>query len=49
MYLCMIQTPDNRRPQMPDHDLVSILAAAVTVFIVVSIYALVIAEWRTPY
>jgi hypothetical protein len=34
---------------MTDLDLVSILAAAVTVFIVVSVYALVIAEWRTPY
>jgi len=34
---------------MTDLDLVSVLAAAVTVLIVVSIYALVIAEWRTPY
>jgi len=35
--------------QVSDTDLVSILAAAVTVFLVVSVYVLVIAEWRTPY
>ena len=34
---------------MSDLDLVSILAAAVTVFVLCSIYALVIAEWRMPY
>jgi hypothetical protein len=34
---------------MSDYDLVSVLAAAVTVVILVSIYALVIAEWRAPY
>ena len=34
---------------MSDIDLISILAAAVTVFIVASIYALVVAEWRAPY
>jgi hypothetical protein len=32
---------------MTNADLVTILAAAVTVFLLVSIYALVIAEWRT--
>ena len=32
---------------MNDSDLLSILAAAITVFALVSIYALVIAEWRT--
>jgi len=32
---------------MSDMDLVSVLAAGITVFLLVAIYALVIAEWRT--
>jgi hypothetical protein len=32
---------------MSNYDLVSVLAASVTVLILVSIYALVISEWRT--
>ena len=32
---------------MSNTDLVTILAAGITVFLLVSIYALVIAEWRT--
>ena len=32
---------------MSNYDLVSVLAASVTVLVLVSIYALVISEWRT--
>ena len=34
---------------MSDIDLVSVLAAAVTVFVLCGVYALLIAEWRMPY
>jgi len=34
---------------MTDMDLVTILAAGITVFVLVSIYALIIVEWRMPY